>query len=665
MGQILDSLNTILANDQIVEMRAFSRGRTYSKVFAPDDRATLEVQAGHCFGYEGVYFTLNPLSPTMLTSGGSAKDSDVIRRRILLVDVDPERPTGESATEEEKAKAKEEAEAVQAHLTSLGFPLPIVADSGNGYHLLYRIDLPAEDGGLVHRCLIALKAKFPWVDTTVANASRICKLYGTWARKGKGRPERPHRQSCLLSVPSPWEVVPSEKLEELAKQTGTVTLPAGMGEAPTERKAVQAPLEVRLRQARAFVESAAPAISGRHGHNTTFYVACTLVRGYDLTPTEALPLMQEYNQKCQPPWTDKEVLHKLEDADTKAMGPRGMEVRAGFPETDKYVNARRHVTGPRYTGPTGAGRQEHKKIAQIIVIYYGYDAKGEEALALLEAYNRTHGNLPTPKLREYLDAADKAGGVRGRMWPRRLFDDPYRLALDFLDAKCWEQDACTLRTQGGEWFKWNGTKYVKLSTDDMRGLVTRDIQGAFDNWWLKWVRIVSQPREAPDIDMNRVSSAILTDSNLLMDIAKLKSADPAKYLQVKLLVKAAKISTRDFENALPKVPKTPMNPPDARQVTRRKVDDVIQALAASPYCVPPPEAKGHVVAFINGLLDMDTGELRPHTPLHFSTQCLPFAYDPQASKPEKWHNFLASLWDKDPVIGDNCCSSLSAIRNPV
>src|SRR5262249_24598283 len=130
---------------------------------------------------------------------------------------------------------KEEAQAIQAHLTNLGFPLPIVADSGNGYHLLYHIDLPTDDGGLVQRCLTALKAQFPSVDTSVYNPSRICKLYGTLARKGQETLERPHRQSCILSVPPSWDVVPEERLQALemvaptAPASAPVAVPAHDG----------------------------------------------------------------------------------------------------------------------------------------------------------------------------------------------------------------------------------------------------------------------------------------------------------------------------------------------------------------------------------------------------------------------------------------------------
>jgi hypothetical protein len=82
----------------------------------------------------------------------------------------------------------------------------MLADSGNGYHLLYRVDLPADDGGLVERILAALGERFDTphakIDRTVFNPARICKLPGTLARKGDSTADRPHRRAKLLEVPS-------------------------------------------------------------------------------------------------------------------------------------------------------------------------------------------------------------------------------------------------------------------------------------------------------------------------------------------------------------------------------------------------------------------------------------------------------------------------------
>ena len=163
----------------------------------------------------GVYFVLNPLNPALMgrranraataEDGFCASDKDVLGKHWLLIDTDPVRPAGVSASDSEKALALETGLAIREHLRGLGWPEGIRGDSGNGGHLLYRVDLPADDGGLIKRVLTALAARFDSesvkLDTSVFNPARICKLYGTLARKGDSIPERPHRRSLILDVP--------------------------------------------------------------------------------------------------------------------------------------------------------------------------------------------------------------------------------------------------------------------------------------------------------------------------------------------------------------------------------------------------------------------------------------------------------------------------------
>ena len=145
-----------------------------------------------------------------------------LKRRWLLIDADPVRISGMSSTDAEREKAREVVDRVRKELTTNGWPVPVVADSGNGYHLLYRIDLPADDQGLVKRVLTALAARFDTeqvkIDQKVYNPGRIVKLYGTLARKGSNVPQRPHRTSQVLDVPIKIEVVPQELLEALAAE---------------------------------------------------------------------------------------------------------------------------------------------------------------------------------------------------------------------------------------------------------------------------------------------------------------------------------------------------------------------------------------------------------------------------------------------------------------
>jgi len=74
------------------------------------------------------------------------------------------------------------------------------------------------------------------------------------------------------------------------------------------------PITLRERIER-YIAACPPAISGQHGHDRTFRVACILVQGFDLSPEDALSFLARYNQRCEPPWTERELEHKLRDAD--------------------------------------------------------------------------------------------------------------------------------------------------------------------------------------------------------------------------------------------------------------------------------------------------------------------------------------------------------------
>lgn len=177
----------------------------------------------------GTFVTLNPARPELLARAenrikspakATTSDADIVRRRLLLIDLDADRASGISATDEERALANGRAKQVCRFLEQLGFPEPAKADSGNGAHLLLRIDLPADDGGLVKSILEALAFRFDddavHVDRTVHNPARVTKLYGTMVRKGDNTDDRPHRRSRLFSVPDEFLVVPEEQLRRLA-----------------------------------------------------------------------------------------------------------------------------------------------------------------------------------------------------------------------------------------------------------------------------------------------------------------------------------------------------------------------------------------------------------------------------------------------------------------
>jgi putative DNA primase/helicase len=65
---------------------------------------------------------------------------------------------------------------------------------------------------------------------------------------------------------------------------------------------------------------------------------------------------------------------------------------------------------------------------------------------------------------------------------------------------------------------------------------------------------------------------------------------------------------------------------------------------------------GPIVATTNGLLDISTRKLHPHSPMFFNVTSVPFAYDPGAPPPRGWLDFLGQLWPQEPdaiaVLGE-------------
>lgn len=152
----------------------------------------------------------------------TTSDGNIKAYEWLLIDLDPERPAGVSSSDEELKEAGETAKRVIGYLGRHNFTEPIIAMSGNGYHLLYKIDLANtdENKSIVEKALKALDMLFSTkavkVDTSVFNPARISKLYGTTAQKGANTEERPHRMSKLIRVPDQIQTTPAAALKELA-----------------------------------------------------------------------------------------------------------------------------------------------------------------------------------------------------------------------------------------------------------------------------------------------------------------------------------------------------------------------------------------------------------------------------------------------------------------
>ena len=239
-GLLRDAVRYVAGPGQVVEVRALTDQFTHSGYFSTPDALIRAVEPLDTDGsVHGIYVTLNVVNPALLSrranrikmrlgkKDSTTSDADILRRRWLPIDIDPQRPSGVSSTDEEHTLALAKADEVAAWLAGLGFPEPVRGDSGNGAHLLYRIDLPNDESAtaLVKACLATLDTLFSddrvSVDIANFNAARIWKLYGTVSRKGDDTPDRPHRRSRIISAPEDSAVVTAEQLKDLADRLPT------------------------------------------------------------------------------------------------------------------------------------------------------------------------------------------------------------------------------------------------------------------------------------------------------------------------------------------------------------------------------------------------------------------------------------------------------------
>jgi hypothetical protein len=169
--QIIRHFELLSAPGEVFELRAFSTGGGAEAIGYFNDKLKLAQEALNVSNRDtakGVFITLNPVRPELLQEApnmvwdgqsSAAKDSDILYRRHLLIDIDPRRESGISSTDEEHERAISMGRVVKTQLTAEGWPEPILGDSGNGCGLTYRLpDMPntAKSTAVIKAVLTAL-----------------------------------------------------------------------------------------------------------------------------------------------------------------------------------------------------------------------------------------------------------------------------------------------------------------------------------------------------------------------------------------------------------------------------------------------------------------------------------------------------------------------------
>ena len=220
-------------NGCLFEVRIIDGTWNLSGYFTNADTLIEALKKSDSKANENIYITLNYLNDPcyarkqhdcfVKNATPTTSDCDVYAYQFLMIDLDPERTKGTSSSDDELEEARQLGRQIYKYMKATGWNDPIIAESGNGVHLLYKINCYV--GGrieIVKGCLEALDVMFSTdavkVDTKTFNPARVCKLYGTKAQKGADTKIRPHRMSKIVYAPNTIELNDIALLESLASK---------------------------------------------------------------------------------------------------------------------------------------------------------------------------------------------------------------------------------------------------------------------------------------------------------------------------------------------------------------------------------------------------------------------------------------------------------------
>ena len=214
---------------RLFELRVLDNKKVYSAYFDDPEKAIAALKKLDC--EKSCYIVLNDIKEAcrsraqfnkFIENAKTTSDTDIDGYSWLFIDFDPNRPTDVSSSDIELEVAKDKCYEVKDYLKGLGFNDPIVAMSGNGYHLLYYVAFQVIRKEEVRKFLTVLSALFSTdtikIDTANYNPARICKLYGTMATKGRNTADRPHRMAEIVEIPDRIEENDIEYLRKVCNK---------------------------------------------------------------------------------------------------------------------------------------------------------------------------------------------------------------------------------------------------------------------------------------------------------------------------------------------------------------------------------------------------------------------------------------------------------------
>ena len=231
--EILRAADALFEPGQLVEVRLKGRdGQIASRYYKDREKmAAVLAKQDATENWAAAWWTLQQLKAEAHVgkqTGETTKRDDIANYRWLVIDIDRTDKQSKklNATSVEKEQLLAVARDVMAWLAERGVRDCILADSGNGYHILIKLSpLVANERNhkLIKEVLVAIKHEFRAharvadIDTSLAEPEQVIKAYGTTTRKSQSTNDRPWHESKLLHVPETIDPIKEDVLLAIAE----------------------------------------------------------------------------------------------------------------------------------------------------------------------------------------------------------------------------------------------------------------------------------------------------------------------------------------------------------------------------------------------------------------------------------------------------------------
>jgi Bifunctional DNA primase/polymerase, N-terminal. len=194
---------------------------------------------------------------------------------------------------------------------------PVSMTPSGGYHLFFA--RPGEE--IVGKCGVIWNGKTTGTDIRVGNQYIVAPPSELATRYSWKSPLVP--VDALPKLPERWieEFLPQRNGKRLQVQDIPVFSRPETGNLTASQRC------------RDYLAKVEPSISGQGGDEQLFKAACVIFWDFALSEREGMPLFQEYNMRCQPPWPQSRLDYKMTQAltGTSHDKPRGHKIEEQKP----------------------------------------------------------------------------------------------------------------------------------------------------------------------------------------------------------------------------------------------------------------------------------------------------------------------------------------------